>query len=201
MCKFKESIVFVCMVFEYCVISPWGLTGTPGGPSLRFFSIWVLNLPPPLTSSTAFCWDVTLVFFGRYQYHFIHCWEFTTFNRWTMAVILFCRAFSLSRLFVDFLPKTLSILLYFFGLFLSDGDRMTLPLTTSHLNKTLWTTSKEVEDSRLILRRNVNWDHREFRSNLTTDLQTRTTTLANLKLTNTKMTTTYSDGNPCPGLS
>ena len=46
----------------------------------------------------------TLVFLVRYQYHFLHGRELTTFNRWTMAVVLLCRAFSLSRLIVDFLP-------------------------------------------------------------------------------------------------
>jgi hypothetical protein len=69
----------------------------------------------------------TSVFLVRYQYHFIHGRELTTFNRWTMKVVLLCRAFSLSRFFVDFLPKTLST---FFSLFLSDGYRMTLPLMT-----------------------------------------------------------------------
>jgi hypothetical protein len=72
----------------------------------------------------------TSVFLVRYQYHFLHGRELTTFNRWTMTVVLLCRAFSLSRLFVDFLPKTLSTFLYFFSLFFSDGDRMTLPLMT-----------------------------------------------------------------------
>ena len=56
----------------------------------------------------------TLVFLVRYQYHFLH-------GR---------GAFSLSRLFIDFLPKTLITFLYFFSLFLSDGDMMTLPLMT-----------------------------------------------------------------------
>ena len=72
----------------------------------------------------------TLVFLVRYQYHFLHGRELTTFNRWTIVVALLCRAFSLSRLFVDILPKTLSTFLYFFSLFLSDGDRMILPLMT-----------------------------------------------------------------------
>ena len=46
------------------------------------------------------------------------------------CTVLLCRAFSLSRLFVNFLPKTLSTLMHFFSLFLSDADRMTLPLMT-----------------------------------------------------------------------
>ena len=43
-----------------------------------------------------------------------------------------------------------------------------------HLNKTPWTTSQKVEDSRLLSRRNANWDHRELRSSLTTDIRKRT---------------------------
>ena len=43
-----------------------------------------------------------------------------------------------------------------------------------HLNKTPWTTSKKVENSRLLWRRNANWDHRELWSSLTTDIRKRT---------------------------
>jgi hypothetical protein len=41
-------------------------------------------------------WGETLVFLVRYQYHFLHGRELTTFNRWTMVVVLLCRAFSLT---------------------------------------------------------------------------------------------------------
>ena len=43
-----------------------------------------------------------------------------------------------------------------------------------HLNKTLWTTSQKVEDSRLLSRKNANWDHRDLRSSLSTDNRKRT---------------------------
>ena len=43
-----------------------------------------------------------------------------------------------------------------------------------HLNKTLWTTSQKVEDSRLLSRRRASWDHLELRSSLKTDIRKRT---------------------------